>query len=123
MGAAEQTTRRQEAVDVQGFELYERLGEGTMGVVFRARHLFTDQIVALKVLYPILAGNLTYLQRFKAEAEAATHLNHPKLRLDRQFRPSLPVASRRLKWYRRQGESKPLRKRFPYHRCLPEEYW
>jgi serine/threonine-protein kinase len=79
MSLAEQAPNKQELVDVQGFELYERLGEGTMGVVFRARHLFTDQIVALKVLYPILAGNLTYLQRFKAEAEAATHLNHPNL--------------------------------------------
>jgi eukaryotic-like serine/threonine-protein kinase len=79
MVTAEQPKGRQELVQVQGFELYERLGEGTMGVVFRARHLFTDQIVALKVLYPILAGNLTYLQRFRAEAEAATHLSHPNL--------------------------------------------
>ena len=79
MVEVEQPKSRQDLVEVQGFELYERLGEGTMGVVFRARHLFTDQIVALKILYPILAGNLTYLQRFRAEAEAATHLNHPNL--------------------------------------------
>ena len=79
MGVVEQPKSRQDLVEVQGFELYERLGEGTMGVVFRARHLFTDQIVALKVLYPILAGNLTYLRRFQAEAESATHLDHPNL--------------------------------------------
>ncbi|MFA5189924.1 MAG: serine/threonine-protein kinase [Verrucomicrobiia bacterium] len=79
MATPEPSPNRQELVDVQGFELFERLGEGTMGVVFRARHLFTDQIVALKVLYPILAGNLTYLARFRAEAEAATHLSHPNL--------------------------------------------
>ena len=66
-------------VEVHGFELYERLGEGTMGVVFRARHLLADQIVALKVLYPVLAGNATYLQRFRAEADAARPLDHPNL--------------------------------------------
>ena len=65
--------------EIHGFELYERLGEGTMGVVFRARHRLADAVVALKVLYPILAGNMTYLQRFRAEADAAMALSHPNL--------------------------------------------
>ncbi|MBI5396886.1 MAG: serine/threonine protein kinase [Verrucomicrobia bacterium] len=64
---------------IEGFELEKRLGEGTMGVVYRARELATGRTVALKVLYPILAGNVTYLQRFAAEAEAAHRLSHPNL--------------------------------------------
>ncbi|MCX7824780.1 MAG: serine/threonine protein kinase [Verrucomicrobiae bacterium] len=79
MAADDAKEKKHEMMEVPGFELYERLGEGTMGVVFRARHQFTDQIVALKVLYPILAGNVTYLERFRAEAEAAVHLDHPNL--------------------------------------------
>ncbi|MBI5396339.1 MAG: serine/threonine protein kinase [Verrucomicrobia bacterium] len=50
-----------------------------MGEVYRARDLTTGQIVALKLLYPFLAGNITYLQRFQAEAEAARRLDHPNL--------------------------------------------
>lgn len=67
------------ALEVAGFDLHERLGEGTMGVVYRAVDLNTSQVVALKVLYPILAGNITYLQRFRAEAESASRLDHPNL--------------------------------------------
>jgi serine/threonine-protein kinase len=65
--------------EIEGFELLERLGEGSMGGVYRARELATDRIVALKVLYPFLAGNITYLQRFQAEAESARRLRHPNL--------------------------------------------
>ena len=64
---------------IEGFELEKRLGEGTMGVVYQARELAANRTVALKVLYPILAGNITYLQRFAAEAEAAQRLSHPNL--------------------------------------------
>jgi serine/threonine-protein kinase len=67
------------AINIEGFELGQRLGEGTMGVVYRARELATGRAVALKVLYPILAGNITYLQRFQAEASSAMRLGHPNL--------------------------------------------
>lgn len=66
-------------VDIDGFELFERLGGGSMGEVYRARDLETGDVVALKLLYPLLAGNVTYLQRFRAEAEAAQRLDHPNL--------------------------------------------
>lgn len=66
-------------VDIEGFELFERLGEGSMGEVYRSRDLKTGDVVALKLLYPRLAGNVTYLQRFRAEAEAVRRVNHPNL--------------------------------------------
>ncbi|MBI5684389.1 MAG: serine/threonine protein kinase [Verrucomicrobia bacterium] len=68
-----------QGVDIEGFELLERLGGGSMGEVYRARDLGTGQIVGLKLLYPFLSGNITYLQRFAAEAEAAQRLDHPNL--------------------------------------------
>jgi serine/threonine-protein kinase len=66
-------------ISIGGFEIYQSLGEGGMGAVYRARNLETDQIVALKVLYPLLAGNTTYIERFKAEAENALQLDHQNL--------------------------------------------
>jgi len=69
----------QMTIAVEGFELEQSLGEGSMGAVYRARDLMTGQIVALKVLYPYLAGNVTYIQRFLAEADAAMRLDHPNI--------------------------------------------
>ena len=50
-----------------------------MGVVFRARHLKLDKIVALKVLNPDFATDDRYVTRFLQEARIAAALNHLSL--------------------------------------------
>jgi serine/threonine protein kinase len=53
------------------------LGRGGMGAVYRAVHLGTGRVVALKVIAPSLAGQPEYLARFSREARACGRLRHP----------------------------------------------
>ncbi len=57
--------------------LYQRLGEGAMGVVFEAEDMRTRKRVALKLMKPELANNPTARQRFLREAQAASAIHHP----------------------------------------------
>ncbi len=65
--------------EVAGFELIEKIGEGSMGVVYRARQKSLDRIVALKILSPRLARNARYVARFEREARAVAKLSHPNI--------------------------------------------
>ena len=59
------------------FEILEQIGRGGMGVVYKARQLSVDRLVALKVL-PASAGlDPDSVIRFQREAEAAGRLSHP----------------------------------------------
>ena len=54
----------------------ERLGEGGMGAVYRARHLLMERPVAIKVLHPDLVEDEPARIRFQREARAAVRLQH-----------------------------------------------
>ncbi|HET9478541.1 MAG TPA: serine/threonine-protein kinase [Pyrinomonadaceae bacterium] len=58
------------------YYLEERLGEGGMGTVYRARHLLMDRPVAIKVLHPRFVENEAARTRFQLEARAAVLLHH-----------------------------------------------
>ena len=61
------------------FEILERLGQGGMGAVYKARQTSLDRLVALKTLQASLAEDAEYIARFRQEAKAAAGLNHPNL--------------------------------------------
>jgi len=59
------------------FEILAKLGEGGMGVVYKARDSHLDRLVAIKVLPADLVADPARRRRFMREAKAASALNHP----------------------------------------------
>jgi eukaryotic-like serine/threonine-protein kinase len=60
-----------------GLELYEEIGRGGMGVVYRARQAKLDRSVAVKVLLRAQFAGREERERFHREAQAAARLQHP----------------------------------------------
>src|SRR5262249_55862223 len=59
------------------FEILDRIGEGGMGVVYRARQVTVDRVVAIKVLNAQVAQDPQWVHRFINEAKACSKLSHP----------------------------------------------
>ncbi|HZE89641.1 MAG TPA: serine/threonine-protein kinase, partial [Verrucomicrobiae bacterium] len=59
------------------YTIHSRLGEGGMGVVYRAEDGRLGRTVALKILRPDLAANQEWERRFQREVRAASAVNHP----------------------------------------------
>lgn len=61
------------------YELIEKIGEGGMAVVYKARCRLLNRYVAIKILRPEFTKDETFVDNFKKESQAAAALTHPNI--------------------------------------------
>jgi serine/threonine protein kinase len=64
---------------IGNYDLLEKVGEGCMGTVYKARHWQTKEIVAIKVMNADVCKNPVLLKRFEQEFRIASKLDHPNV--------------------------------------------
>jgi serine/threonine-protein kinase len=64
---------------IGNYRIVEKLGEGGMGVVYKAVETVLERPVAIKMLPSELSRDATLMQRFQAEARAQANLNHTNI--------------------------------------------
>ncbi|GAB3300485.1 hypothetical protein GCM10027451_02800 [Geodermatophilus aquaeductus] len=67
----------QEGAEVSRYRVEELLARGGMGLVYRARDMRLDRLVALKVLTPQFSGDERFRERFVRESRLAAAVDHP----------------------------------------------
>src|SRR5262249_59531983 len=65
--------------EIPGYEILGLCGHGGMGVVYRARQLGANRLVALKMLRAVEPASPTERLRFQIETEAVARLQHPQI--------------------------------------------
>src|SRR5262249_45686280 len=68
-----------ELPSVPGYEVLAEIGRGGMGVVYKARHLALNRIVALKMILSAELATAEQMLRFRLEAEMAARIHHPNV--------------------------------------------
>ena len=61
------------------YQITHLIARGGMAIVYRAHDQLLNRSVALKVLYPELSNDPTFVERFRREAQAAANLSHPNI--------------------------------------------
>jgi serine/threonine-protein kinase len=73
------SSKKKKTVQIPGYELTAKIGQGGMGTVYKAYQVSMDRDVAIKILPPRLAKDPTFVERFTREARAVARLNHENI--------------------------------------------
>ena len=79
IGRVKKTIEATRGQEIPGYQLLAKIGSGAMAMVFKARQLSLDRIVAIKVLPRKLSESAEYVTMFYKEGKAAAKLNHPNI--------------------------------------------
>ena len=96
---------------ISHYRVTEKLGEGGMGVVYRATDTKLGRDVALKVLPPVFANDSERMALFKQEAHVLASLNHPPIASIYSMDRKRPTASTVLSWSWSKGQLWPRESR------------
>lgn len=61
------------------YELFERIGEGGMSVVYKAKDKLLNRFVAIKILKPQFINDHKFIDSFRRESQAAASMSHPNI--------------------------------------------
>jgi serine/threonine protein kinase len=66
-------------IKIDGYDSFEQIAVGGMAAVYRARKISIDKVVAIKVLFPYLASDTSFIDRFQREAKSAAKVQHENI--------------------------------------------
>jgi serine/threonine-protein kinase len=72
-------SNRSNGLIVGRYIILDRIGSGSMGRVYKARHHMMDRVVALKIIAPEIASNDRVVARFQREMKLVGRLDHPNV--------------------------------------------
>lgn len=61
------------------YEILERIGEGGMALVYKAKCQLLDRFVAIKILKDEYINDEEFVRKFRRESQAAASLSHPNI--------------------------------------------
>lgn len=61
------------------YELFEKIGDGGMAVVYKAKDRLLNRYVAIKILKPEFTKDMKFIENFRRESQAAASLSHPNI--------------------------------------------
>ena len=67
------------SIKIEGYDSFEQIALGGMAAVYKARKVSVDKIVAIKVLFPYLANDESFIERFQREAKSAAKVQHENI--------------------------------------------
>lgn len=66
-------------IQIDGYDNFEQIAVGGMAAVYKARQVSIDKTVAIKILFPYLANDPSFIERFQREARAAAKIQHESI--------------------------------------------